>query len=438
MTRSGVLLFSIGVAALWGSGCDVHTHLKPVPVIYGPGRLDLCSIIPEGHRTSSVPVFYATNRKPHRDPDRAYGNDVDSSLHLGVATIRLGDGKQKQATWDEICRASTGQGGDPIFSLSGSREFPDSKALCDAINEQLASTPNHEVNIYVHGFFTKFDVAVELLAKMQHCSGRRGVMLCFSWPARQNVFDYGGDVKRGRASAHYLADLIELIAANTKAKNINVLAYSAGAACATDALLERRNRHRDQTPEQLAKSLRIGNIIYAASDLDTATFAREQIVQLKQLARDIVIYVSKNDSMLRLASLTYGASLSGCSGPPDSGRRCERRARPAGFRRFRRTLLLVLQPLGHDRRACRLPLANQPRPARSVPPARHVALALSKGLRPTGHRRRTAPRAPDHRAGDSMRHMRQRRRPGGGRIDSERSCAGHSHWTLVQSVRDRA
>jgi esterase/lipase superfamily enzyme len=305
MKRAGVLL--LGIVAL--CGCNPTTHLKPLPVIYGPGRLDLCSITPEGRRTSGVQVFYATNRKPDVPPgDRGYGNDVDSSLHLGVAGIQIAD---KGTSWGEICQASAGGDGDPTFKLRELTEFADPADFYDLINQQLAITPNHEVNIYVHGFFTRFNVGVELLGKMLHCSARRGVMVCFSWPARQSFFVYGGDVERGRASAHYLTDLIEGIAANTKAQNINVLAYSAGAACATDALLELRKRHQDQTPEQLAKSLRIGNIIYAASDLDTATFARAQIVQLKQLARDVVIYVSSNDSVLGLASIMYGASRVG-------------------------------------------------------------------------------------------------------------------------------
>jgi esterase/lipase superfamily enzyme len=300
MTRAGVLFFAV----LTLCGCDIQTHLKPMPVIYGPGRVDLGSIIPETRRTRDLQVFYATNRKPHGPTGRrTYGNEVDTSLHLGVSTVRMGD---KGTTWDEISRASTGQHGDPLFNVARSSEFSDAATLWEAINQQLALTPNREVNIYVHGFFTKFDTAVKLLAKLSHCTARRGVMVCFSWPARQNIFVYGGDVERGRASAHYLADLIEQVAANTSAEHINILSYSAGASCATDALLELRKRHQEQTPEQLARSLRIGNVIYAASDIDLVTFGREQIVRIKDLAQYVVIYISGNDTILRLSSLTSG------------------------------------------------------------------------------------------------------------------------------------
>jgi esterase/lipase superfamily enzyme len=305
MKRAGVLLLSI--VALFG--CDISTHLKPMPVIYGRGRLDLCSIIPQERRTTALQVFYATNRKSDGPVnDREYGNDVDSSLHLGVSTVQMGD---KKTNWDEICRASADQDGDPTLKLTNSTECSDPTTFFDAINQQLALSPNHEVNIYVHGFFTSFNVAVEVLGKMLHCSARRGVMVCFSWPARQSMLVYGSDVERGRASAHYLADLIEQIAAHTRAENINLLAYSAGAPCLTDALLELRKRHPDKTPGQLKKTLRIGVIIYAASDLDTETFSRQQIVQLEQLAQFIEIYVSEDDSVLGLAGFMSGGSRLG-------------------------------------------------------------------------------------------------------------------------------
>ena len=288
-------------------GCDVGIHLKPVPVIYGPDRLDLASITPENRRTTEMKIVYATDRKPEGPEDhRTYGNDIDSKLHMGVATVQVGE---KGGTWEQLSRASSGQGDeDPLFDLVRSAEFPDRAPIWDAINRQLAMTPNHEVNIYVHGFFTKFDTAVELLAKLMHCSGRRGVMVCYSWPARTNLLVYGADVDRARASAKYLADLIELIAANTNAENINVLSYSLGATCAADALVELRKRHPDQTPAQLAKNFRIGNVIFAASDLDLATFGREQIVQIKDLAQHIVIYVSENDTVLKLTSFAAGGS----------------------------------------------------------------------------------------------------------------------------------
>jgi len=305
MKHAGFLL--LGIVCL--CGCGISVPLKPMPVIYGPGKLNLCSMIPEERRTTSVPIYYATDRKSHGPADNCeYGNDIDSSLHFGVSTIKLGD---KKTTWNDICKASSGGDSKLEFTLANSSDYPNPAAFCDAINRQLATTPNHEVSIYVHGYYTAFETAVTVLGKMFHCSARRGVMVTFSWPARQNMYLYKEDLKRGLASAHYLADLIELIADHTNAENINLLAYSAGAPCATDALLELRKRHKDETPDQLAKRLRIGNVIYAASDLDLDTFGRKQLVELKQLAQYVIVYISHEDLVLGAAAMLGGGSRLG-------------------------------------------------------------------------------------------------------------------------------
>jgi esterase/lipase superfamily enzyme len=252
------------------AGCG-GIKLKPMPVIYGPGRVDLCSIVPESRRDPPVRVFYATNRTGKGPLDnRQYTNGVDKQLHLGTAVVDVGG---KDATWDEICKASSGKGGNPTFHMrravelgtydEGASSNASTREFSDAINEQLAIGSHRQVNIYVHGFRTNMPVEIETQAKLLHCMGRNGAVVCFAWPARQSLYLYGPDVERGMQSAHYLADLIELLASSTNADRINVLGYSCGAAVATSALCQLRERHKDEDPQQLSKRLRIGNVILA-------------------------------------------------------------------------------------------------------------------------------------------------------------------------------
>jgi esterase/lipase superfamily enzyme len=296
------------------SGCGSHTSLQPMPVIYGPGRADLCSLIPESKRTSELQVFYATNRAAKGPANnREYTNKVDERLRLGVATVQMGN---RDATWDEICRASSGKGGNPVMRMTRAAEFgrlgdASADAFVEAIDRQLALSNNRQVNVYIHGFRTNVDLEVEVLAKLAHCSGRRGAFVCFAWPSRQSLFLYGQDVRRGKQSAHHLADLLELIAGRTQAERINLLGYSCGAAAMTEALVQLRNRYPDATPEELSHQLRIGNVILAASDIDLKTFARSQLVRLQDLAENVVIYIADNDAALGLASFGYGASRLG-------------------------------------------------------------------------------------------------------------------------------
>ena len=316
-------ILMLGTMALLVGGCGSHIKLKPMPVIYGPGKVDLCSLIPTSKQSADVRVFYATNRTPKGIGTHLnYSNGVDDTLHLGIAAVRMGGAN---TSWDEICRASNGQDGNPEFSMvlatelgqlegppgAGGSANDDQKVFLTALDQQLALTPNHEVNIYIHGFKTYMSWEVEVLSKLFHCSGRRGAMICFSWPSRQRLLQYAGDVRRGRESAHHLADLIELVASRTKAEHINILAYSAGAAVAADGLEQLRQRHPNENAEQLSKRLRIGNIIFAASDIDLKTFVREQLSDMKDLAQNVLVYISTNDAALGLASKTAGASRLG-------------------------------------------------------------------------------------------------------------------------------
>jgi esterase/lipase superfamily enzyme len=239
---------------------------------------------------------------------------MDDRLRLGVAAVRMG---QVDATWDEICAATSGKDANPSFRLVRASEFGHLQGdaapgpFVEQIDRQLAVSPNRQVNVYVHGFRTNFDWEVEVLAKLFHCSGRRGAMVCFSWPARQSLMLYGSDVERGRKSAPHLADLLELLATRTQAERINVLAYSCGATVVTEALVELRERHRDADAAELSRRLRIGNVILAASDIDLKTFADKQLMRIQDLSQGVVIYIAKNDAALGMANFGYGASRLG-------------------------------------------------------------------------------------------------------------------------------
>jgi len=309
------VLFASGLLGCGG------TKLKPVPVIYGTGKVDLCELTPESRRSPDVKVFYATNRNGSgRAEDRDYHNGVDTKLHLGTAVVRAGGAK---ATWDQLCRDSSSKGGNPTFKMDraielaslGGKSAPDpatgGEPFYRAINEQLAAGRNKQVNIYVHGFRTNMAMEVETQAKLLHCMARGGAVVCFIWPSRQNLLLYGADVDRGMKSAPYLTDLIQLIAEHTDAERINLLGYSCGAAIATKALCDLRDRYAGETPQQLSKRLRIGNIILAASDIDLKTFARDQLEELKDLSDNVVIYIAENDMALGISSLSYGTSRLG-------------------------------------------------------------------------------------------------------------------------------
>jgi esterase/lipase superfamily enzyme len=300
-----LLLLALCFACVAGGGCASHVKLKPLPVVFQPGRadsIDLCSAIAEPQRTPDVPIFYATNRTPKGPADdRTYTNGVSKELRFGVANVAMGE---RGESWQDTCN------GDATFRVERFAER-DADAFVEAIDRQLATSPNRQVNIYVHGFKTYTEWETEVLAKLFHCSLRRGAMVCFAWPSRQSLYLYGQDVDRARASAPHLNELIELIATRTDAERINLLAYSCGAAMVSEALVELRGKYPDDDAAALGKRLRIGNVIFAASDIDLKTFAKRQLDQIRALAQHVVVYIAENDAALGMAKFGYGTSRLG-------------------------------------------------------------------------------------------------------------------------------
>src|SRR4029077_3678845 len=89
------------------------------------------------------------------------------------------------------------------------------------------------------------------------------------------------------------------------------LPYSCGCPLFAAAVARPRARHPAEGRAELAKRYRIGNIIFAASDVDLKTFAREYVPPSLDLAQQLIVYVSRNDRAVGFSSLVAGASRLG-------------------------------------------------------------------------------------------------------------------------------
>ena len=305
------------------AGC--HSETMPVPVVFRDPRIDPCARIPAAERTNKVQILYATSRRATGSPSKpTYSNDVTSDLRLGVATVQLGG---DDMTWEQLCQISTGKVtarklpmsiprmqemarlSEPAQSSAQSRNVSattDELAWAELINRQLDLTPNQQVNIYVHGCNTDLGAELKTAAPFFHLVGRSGAMIVFGWPSRQQISLYNADTERARESGPHLAHLIEFLAHNTKAKRINILAYSAGGSAMTEALIALREARAASDAATLNRELHVGNVVFAASNLDLKAFATDDLTRFLDLPTDVTVYISSQDSALAMASL-FGA-----------------------------------------------------------------------------------------------------------------------------------
>jgi esterase/lipase superfamily enzyme len=316
--------------ALVLGGC--HMSMMPTPVVFWDGRIDPLDKLPEARRTNEVKIFYATDR-PASGPeaDRRYRNGRGPALRLGEATVQLGG---DSLSWEELHAASKapkrtrsvplilknatelgaltatvtdkGLSRDPGLGDAGGES-----AFAEAINRRLEAVTHKEIVIYVHGAKVNFYNACAVTAQLYHFLGRNSVIVAYSWPTRQQVVWYGADVGQAGRSAPNLVELLEFLAANTDAENINILGYSVGGRLLSRALVALRERYPDKDAAQLGRDQRIGDVIFAASDVDLRTFVVDELRQFYDLPRSIVVTISDRDPVLGLAKVVHGASRLG-------------------------------------------------------------------------------------------------------------------------------
>lgn len=335
LVLAAVLGAVLGVAA----GCGGWKTM-PAPVGYDAKGADPFAVMPEADRSTTIDVLYATDRSrtKYRTASKWYGERRGLALRLGTATVRIGS---KGASWEKVSESSR-KGYRPPMELEGLEEFgklwttiPSSDAedylaaaastsasdpirgaenrFVEEVNARLAKSEWKEVVVYVPGFNTPFTAPVYMMAQYKHFMGRDGVFVAYSWPAKSTFLGYSKQTTTAGVSARNLRELLLLLAQRTDAEQINIISYSAGAPVMSEALLQLRLLHADDTADELRRSVRIGAAVYAGADEDLDYFRNLYLDRFNELAENITVYTSADDRGLGLSRMftTGSARLGG-------------------------------------------------------------------------------------------------------------------------------
>ena len=311
---SALLLASTGLLA----GCGtVVPHLAPTPAVIKDPRLDFARHLPPALRTTQVPVFFATTRQATDGPEH-FGDGQADGVSLGIATVRLGE---PGWTWDQLLASDLASSVDEprpgaveLVQVMGPAGRGEDLTQADRdfiaqIDAQLARTSNRSVVLYVHGYRVTFDEVAVQMASFAHYLGQ-GATVTFQWPTGTKFWNYVSDCPKARQSIPDIARLVALLG-RTQARQVNLLAYSCGSPLLASALAQLRAQHAALDPARLQQRFRIGNVIFAASDVDLKTFAREHVKPALDLGQQVIVYFSRSDRALGFSSLIAGASRLG-------------------------------------------------------------------------------------------------------------------------------
>ena len=304
------------------TACQSTVYLMPTPELLRTGQRDPFAANPEQALSPEVEVAYATNRSPAFDSGRwPYITLFDQELRLGFSTVRLGS---ETLSTDDLHASSTAAERESSVPLSliDTQEYAslgatqdssltkEARAYFDRINAALERSRDPDITIYLHGANNSFYRSSAQAAQYAHFTGRNSVVMLFSWPSAESLLRYAVDVNNARRTVPVFARLLELLAQHTNARYIDVLAYSAGAQVLSPALATLRAKHTDKDENTLRKRFRLGEIYYAAPDVDFGRFL-QNLATYDGMVQHVTLALNPNDSVLAFAARHHGVSRAG-------------------------------------------------------------------------------------------------------------------------------
>ena len=316
-------IFTIGILLFLITGCQPKVYLMPPPVSLTENS-SLFDLTEDNKDENLLYTLYATNRQPFDRPSGSVGYTIfpSDTLRLGLVVHRVGE---VGMSWEDLHRLSFSDKRDKDlllhqvfarqrteYDIEDDIEHVSSggEGFFDAINKVLDRAYDKDILIYVHGANSGFYRATAQGAQWYHFTGHNSVVLTFSWPSAENLLKYKTDVLHAKKTVPAFAKLIAILAAHTKAKNINIVAYSAGTQVVVPGLAYLRKQYPDVSAEALKEKLRLGEIYFAAPDMNFDAFC-DQYLEFKDIVYRTTINLNQNDSVLRLAAYQNGVSRLG-------------------------------------------------------------------------------------------------------------------------------
>jgi esterase/lipase superfamily enzyme len=310
-------------------GCQKKVYLMPTPAVFQTGEQDPFIVNPELEETNRVMVAYATNRLPvGSKDDRKYLTLFDKTIRLGTTEVRIGSEKE---TWMDIYGMSTSnkRKGEIVLELEVAKELakldfedpldelsPEARYFFEKLNKDLESKVDKDLILYVHGANNNFYRSSAQAAQFHHFTGRNSVVLFFAWPSAASLLRYAVDVNNASRTVPVFARLLELLSRYSTARNIDILAYSAGAQVLSPALAELRQKYKDEDIKQLKQRLRLGEVYFAAPDVDFGVFLNNLATYI-DLPNHVTVAVNPDDSVLKYAARHHKISRAGRPDPDE-------------------------------------------------------------------------------------------------------------------------
>jgi esterase/lipase superfamily enzyme len=269
-----------------------------------------------------VPVFYGTDRARREptvgQPRVVYGPERGHRLELGRALVTVPAAHHVPAIERPFALRLPylhvvlyEQPEDPRkhFTIK-ELEVLSAADLLARVRERLSAGRafRDQALVFIHGFNTGFEAALYRTAQLASDLQFDGAAFLYSWPSAGSVAAYPRDRESATQAEPYLGAFLALVAAETGARGVSVIAHSMGS-------LPLLNVLRDLGPS-LPAGVRLNEVILAAPDIDRDVFAN-LAAAVRGYGRGMTLYCSANDRAMTAARSFAGGVPRAGDVPPD-------------------------------------------------------------------------------------------------------------------------
>ena len=293
---------------------------RPAPA---GSRFPVVVVGANGDSYRKVTVFYATDREG-TGPDRArtYASrqreDTEGDIkqgrgvEYGIVEVAIPWQRHRPGDLDEPGTLALHPDDPTKYTtvLAAQRRDPETFAALVAGDPMLKS--GGDLLVFVHGYNVSFDAAARRTAQILYDLSVAGAPVSaamYDWSSHGEYRDYVADTHAVDGSAPRLAAFLRMLAQQTTASRIHIIAHSMGSQVAGKALAI-----LGQTGGMPTKRRTFSTLVLAAPDITTKLFAEEVYPSVMRLTDRRAIYASSKDWALKASKQVADERILGLGG----------------------------------------------------------------------------------------------------------------------------
>ncbi len=286
-------------------GLTTESAQPPAPEAAPTARIDAPAAA-NGNKDLMRRVFYGTDRKASgmMQPKKFYGNER-GELQLGFCEVSIPpDHKMGELEAPKWWKLEFSENPNKHIVLLKVQELSKDSFFTE-LRSQIDKVSDKEAFVFIHGYNVTFEDAARRTAQMSYDLGFGGAPIFYSWPSQGEIADYTVDENNIDWTAPHLKEFLSMVAAESGAQKVHLIAHSMGNRAMTDALQVIVNERR------LGGSPMFNQVVLAAPDIDAEIFKRDIAPRIQKVAERVTLYASSNDKALLVSKRIHGAPRAG-------------------------------------------------------------------------------------------------------------------------------